>query len=160
MQQHRSSGWALSSSSMWGPATSAGEQNVNEFRENHEETVNNDAIERAGGSREHAADIPPVDVESVPRLGRANCATSTPTGQAGHPQFRTEVPVGALTVTGVLPCSARALAGSITIAGDVRFLSCDEALELVDALLLVVARMDVVVEQYSTTMDATRDRRD
>ncbi len=146
MQHHRSTGYALGSASMWTPAMRAAE-NVNGFHEDHEEIANDDAIECAGESREHGACISPVHSESFQPGGHANCAPATPTGRAGHPQFRTEVPVGELTVTGVLPCTARALAGSIAIGGDVRFLSCDEALELVDALLLVVARMDVVVEQ-------------
>jgi hypothetical protein len=140
---------------------SAGEKNVDGFHEKHEETANNDAIGGAGDPREHTADIPPVDAEPVPRLGRAHCAPSTPTGRTMHPQFRTVVAVGEVTVTGALPCTARALAGSIAIGGDVRYLSCDEALELVDALLLVVARMDVVVEErYSVTIDESCERGD
>jgi hypothetical protein len=143
------------------PAMSAGEQNVNTFHGTHDETVDNDAIEQAGEPLEDSVHIPLVDAESVPRLGSAECAPSAPTARVAHPQFRTKVPVGEVTVTGVLPCTARALAGSIAIAGDVRFLSCDEALELVDALLLVVARMDVVVEERcGATIDAARDRGD
>jgi len=46
-------------------------------------------------------------------------------------------------------------------SGDVRRLSCGEALELVDALLLVVTRMDAVVEErHGTPTDATGDRED
>jgi hypothetical protein len=130
MQQDRGSGLRVPLTDMR-PAMSAGEQNVNGFHETHEETVNNDAMKRAG----------------------------EPTGRLAPPQFCTQVVVGQVTVTGVLPGTARAHAGSIAIGGDVRFLSCDEALELVDALLLVVARMDVAVEErHSTTIHAPRDR--
>jgi hypothetical protein len=69
-----------------------------------------------------------------------------------HPEFRTEVTVAGMTVTGVLSATARPPAGSIEINGDVHRLSCDHALELVDALLLVVTRMDLVLEErYSIT---------
>jgi hypothetical protein len=64
-----------------------------------------------------------------------------------HPPFRTVVTVCGLTVTGVLPGAPRMPAGSIAISGNVRRLSCDDALELADALLLVVMRMDVVVDE-------------
>ena len=67
-----------------------------------------------------------------------------------HPEFRTTVFVGELTVTGVLPATPRLRdsvqqpEGWLAIAGDVHRLSCDGALELADALLLVVLRMDRV----------------
>jgi hypothetical protein len=78
-----------------------------------------------------------------------------------HPVFRTEVAVCDLTVTGVLPGTVRPQGGTIAIGGDVRRLSCDEALELVDALLLVVTRMDVVAEErHSATSDTTPTRGD
>jgi hypothetical protein len=158
MQQDRSSGLRVPLTDVQ-PAMSAGEQKVNGFHETHEETVNNGAIERAGEPVEDTAHTPLADGEPVSRLGPADCAPSIPTVRVAHPQFRTQVAVGEVMVTGVLPCTARAHAGSIAIGGDVRFLSCDEALELVDALLLVVARMDVAVEERcSMTIDATRDR--
>ena len=76
-----------------------------------------------------------------------------------HPEFRTEVTVAGVTVTGVLPATARPPGGSIAISGDVHQLSCDHALELVDALLLVVTRMDTIVEErYSTTTTTIHDR--
>jgi hypothetical protein len=79
--------------------------------------------------------------------------------RAIHPDFRTVVTVCHLTVTGVLAGTARPPMDSIAISGDVQRLSCDEALELVDALLLVVTRMDVVAEErYGATTDETRDR--
>jgi hypothetical protein len=62
-----------------------------------------------------------------------------------HPEFRTEVAVGEVTVSGLL--SGTTPVGSIAVSGDVHRLSCDEALELVDALLLVVTRMDLVAEE-------------
>jgi hypothetical protein len=129
MQQHRSSGLGVPLTDMRS-AMSAGEKNVNGFHETRGDRQQR--CDRAGGGAD---------------------------GASGAPEFRTQVVVGEVTVTSVLPCTARAHAGSIAIGGDVRFLSCDEALELVDALLLVVARMDVVVdERYSTTIHATRDR--
>jgi hypothetical protein len=77
-----------------------------------------------------------------------------------HAEFRTEVAVAGVTVTGVLPATARAPVGAIAISGDVRRLSCDHALELVDALLLVVTRMDLTLEErYSATTTATHDGR-
>jgi hypothetical protein len=82
-------------------------------------------------------------------------------GPSMHPEFRTEVAVAGVTVTGVLPATARPPVGSIAISGDVHRLSCDHALELVDALLLVVTRMDLVLEaRHSATTTATRDRSD
>lgn len=87
--------------------------------------------------------------------GRAEPAPSM------HSEFRTEVAVAGVTVTGVLPATARPTGGSIAISGDVSRLSCDLALELVDALLLVVTRMDIILEErYSATTTATRDRSD
>jgi hypothetical protein len=78
-----------------------------------------------------------------------------------HSEFRTEVAVAGVTVTGVLPATAQRRVGSIAISGDVSRLSCDLALELVDALLLVVTRMDIILEErYSATTTATRDRSD
>ncbi len=55
--------------------------------------------------------------------------------------FRTVLPLRGLTVTAALadPLSP----GSIAITGDVRKLDCDQALQLSDALLLAVMRMDV-----------------
>jgi hypothetical protein len=79
---------------------------------------------------------------------------------APNPEFRTQVVVGQVMVTGVLPGGAPT-DGSVAVSGDVRGLSCDEALELVDALLLVVTRMDAVAEERSgTPTDATGDRED
>ena len=90
--------------------------------------------------------------------GVAGRAESVPSLQ---PEFRTEVAVAGVTVTGVLPATARPPVGSIAISGDVHRLSCDHALELVDALLLVVTRMDTILEErYSATETATRDRPD
>ncbi len=90
--------------------------------------------------------------------GVAGQAESVP---SMHPEFRTEVAVAGVTVTGVLPATARPPMGSIAISGDVHRLSCDHTLELVDALLLVVTRMDIILEErYSATTTATRDRSD
>lgn len=57
--------------------------------------------------------------------------------------FRTVLPLPGLTVTAVLadPLSP----GSIAITGDVRNLDCDQALQLSDALLLAVLRIDAAV---------------
>lgn len=75
-----------------------------------------------------------------------------------HPEFRTVVAIAGVTVIGVLPGTARPV-GSIAISGDVHRLSCDQALELVDALLLAVTRMDVIAEErYSRTTSATQPR--
>jgi hypothetical protein len=71
-----------------------------------------------------------------------------------EPVFRTDVPVGQLTVTGVLAGTTRPPVDSIAVRGNLRRLSCDEALELVDALLLAVSRMDEFVEErYSPIAD-------
>jgi hypothetical protein len=76
-----------------------------------------------------------------------------------HPEFRTQVVVGQVMVTGVIPGACTE--GAVAITGDVRRLSCDEAFELVDALLLVVTRIDVVAEErYGTPIDATGDWED
>jgi hypothetical protein len=50
-------------------------------------------------------------------------------------------------MTGVLPVTASRPTGSVAATGDVQRLSCDQALELVDALLLVVTRMDAMAEE-------------
>jgi hypothetical protein len=95
-----------------------------------------------------------IDVEPAMSAGEEK-------GTTEHSEFRTTVAVGELTVTGVLPGTARQPVGSIAIGGDVHRLSCDQALELVDALLLVVLRMDDVAEErYSATARATRDDED
>jgi hypothetical protein len=84
-----------------------------------------------------------------------------PVRSSMDPVFRTEVAVCDLTVTGVLRSTAPLQEGVIAVGGDVHRLSCDQALELVDALLLVVTRMDVVVEErHSATIATTRDRGD
>jgi hypothetical protein len=78
-----------------------------------------------------------------------------------HPAFRTEVAVRQLTVTGVLPSTVPPQGGVIAIGGDVHRLSCDQALELIDALLLVVTRMDVVAEErFRGPTHTTRDPED
>jgi hypothetical protein len=78
--------------------------------------------------------------------------------QSTHPEFQTVIVIPGLTVTGVLPGTTRPV-GSIAITGDVHRLSCDQALELVDALLLAVMRMDVAAEhRYSTTTSAAQPR--
>jgi hypothetical protein len=79
--------------------------------------------------------------------------------QSGHAEFRIRLPVGELTVTGVLPATSprrdreQPPMGSVSIAGDVQHLSCDEALELADALLLAVMRVDDVEEERHKTDD-------
>jgi hypothetical protein len=114
-------------------------------------------------------DVPPAGAEPHPRLrlvrGFAN--RRHPKGVprllkgAAENVFRTEVAICELTVTGVLPGAVGPHGGTIAIGGDVHGLSCDEALELVDALLLVVTRMDVVAEErHSATTDTPRDRED
>ena len=69
------------------------------------------------------------------------------------PEYRTTVAIGRLTVTGVLPGPsrlrdvARPREPWIAIGGYVHHMTCDRALELADALLLVVLRMDGVAEE-------------
>jgi hypothetical protein len=114
-------------------------------------------------------DVPPAGAEPHPRLrlvrGFAN--RRHPKGVprllkgAAENVFRTEVAVCGLTVKGVLPSTVGPQGGAIAIGGNVQRLSCDQALELVDALLLVVTRMDVVAEERcSATTDTTCDRED
>jgi hypothetical protein len=87
--------------------------------------------------------------------------------RVSHPEFRATVTVGELTVTGVLPGTSRQTdavqlpEGSIAIAGDVQHLSCDDALQLVDALMLVVLRLDGATEErHSATTPANCARED
>jgi hypothetical protein len=159
MQQDRSSGYACSRISV-GPALSAGPNANGLHHENHEQTVRKDAIERREEPQERVPDISPLDAQSIPRLGLVSCAASAPRQRVRPSEFRTQVLVGQVMVTGVLPGAAWT-EGSVAISGDVRRLSCDEALELVDALLLVVTRMDVVAEKrYGTPIDPPCDRED
>ena len=69
-----------------------------------------------------------------------------------HAEFRTEVAVGEVTVTGVLPSTEWPLVGTVAVGGNVDRLSCDQALELADALLLVVARIDEFAERRGDAM--------
>ena len=69
--------------------------------------------------------------------------------------FRTNASVCGLMVTGVLAGMAWPPVESIAVNGNVQRLSCDEALELADALLLVVIRMDgFVKDRYSPIPNA------
>jgi hypothetical protein len=74
------------------------------------------------------------------------CAPGELSCEARSPEFRTVVAIAGITVTGVLSDPSRQ-EGSIAISGDVHTLCCDQALELVDALLLVVMRIDVAAEK-------------
>lgn len=76
-------------------------------------------------------------------------------GVTCHPDFHTVAVVAGVTVTGMLPGTAWRPKGVIEISGDVHRLCCDHALDLADALLLVVCRMDVVYEERYGTIDDT-----
>jgi len=148
---------------------STGDENSLRLYDNDEDPVG-DAIGPSAESRERAADAPPAgatpashpgavrSLASRRRGGRAEAAGSGEPLRTMHPEFRTTVPVGELTVTGVLPRPARLPVGAIAICGDVQRLTCDQALELADALLLVVLRMDSAAEERYGT--ANRDRED
>jgi hypothetical protein len=130
---------------MWEPARSAGDHRCNQFHEHDDEIVENP--KPAGGSRCCSS--------------FAGMAAPDEPGASKHPAFRTAVEVCELRVTGVLPGTPRPSGGVIAISGDVRRLSSDQALELVDALLLVVTRMDVVAEERDgAATAATHDRED
>jgi len=144
---------------------SNGDHMGNASHAHHDEIVE-DAIAQAAEPDEHENNVPPAEPEPVPRLRlvRSLANRRGPKGAPTLPKrakndvFRTEVAVCELTVTGVLPRTVRPLGGVIAIGGDVDRLSCDQALELVDALLLVVTRMDVVAEErHRATTDAARD---
>jgi hypothetical protein len=144
---------------------SAGDQMGNAY-EHHDEIVE-DAIAHAAEPQEHENEVPPAGAEPVPRLRlvRGFASRRHPKGNVKPVRasmlFRTEVAVCGLTVKGVLPSTVRPQGGAIAIGGNVQRLSCDQALELVDALLLVVTRMDVVAEERcSATTDTTCDRED
>lgn len=64
-----------------------------------------------------------------------------------HPEFRTSVEVGELTVTGVLPGTAWRPAGGIAISGPVGVLRPGRARELADALCVVAGRMDAAADE-------------
>ena len=64
-----------------------------------------------------------------------------------HPEFRTVVEVGGVTVTGVLPGTPWRPEGGITISGHVVALWRSQARELADALLVVVDRLDAVTDE-------------
>jgi hypothetical protein len=131
------------------PAMSAGKDEGQRFHEDREKIVRG-AIEGHGGPSSHPGK-----------------AASTEPMRVSHPEFRATVTVGELTVTGVLPGTSRQThaaelpEGSIAIAGDVQHLSCDDALQLVDALMLVVLRLDGATEErHSATTPANCDRED
>jgi len=79
-----------------------------------------------------------------------------------HPGYRTEVAVGVLTVTGVLPGTAWRPEGSIVIAGENWSLSAgearlrlrrDQARELAAALVVVADCLDACAdERYGATV--------
>jgi hypothetical protein len=161
------------------PAMSAGEETNQGFYEDHEKIVKG-AIKQAVQPLEHAADVGLADAEpaSCPGPGgslaschhgsRSSCderTARTEPMRSADPEFRTTVTVGELTVTGALPGTPRPPGwaqlplASVGIGGDVQHLSCDEALELVDALLLVVLRIDGVAEKRNSPR-ANRARED
>jgi hypothetical protein len=149
MRQDRSSDAACNRLSDVKPAMGAGEEQGDELSEDPK-------------AQEHPADIPLAGAEPSrpgPLWTVANCREPGDTAEpvrSSHPEFRTEVTVGEVTVTGVLPGTARPR--SIAIGGDVHRLSCDQALELADALLLVVMRMDIVAEERCRRDHRTCDR--
>ena len=152
-----------------------GEEKGERLSQHHGETVR-DAIEWLAGSPGHAADVSLAGAEpaslgwSVWSLANRRPGSRSPCAAAAEraeptppeqPELRTTVPVGELTVTGVLPGTPALPVGSIAIGGDVSRLSCDEALELVDALLLVVLRIDEAAEQrYGVAIPENRERED
>jgi hypothetical protein len=147
---------------------SAGDQMGHAYEHHHDEIVE-DAIADAAEPQEHEYEVPPAGAEAVPRLRlvRGFASRRHPKGKVKpapasmHAVFRTEVAVCGLAVKGVLPSPVPAQGGAIAIGGNVQRLSCDQALELVDALLLVVTRMDVVAEERcGATTDTTCDRED
>jgi hypothetical protein len=125
---------------------SAGDDKGNRFRTHRAKLVKDGAATARGAS---AAATPRSDPRARGRRrSRAGVARRI------EPVFRTEVSVCELTVTGVLAGIAGPPLDSIAVGGNVQGLSCDEALELVDALLLVVTRMDEFVEgRYSPITD-------
>jgi hypothetical protein len=162
------------------PAMSGGEDERQGFYANHD-TIVEGTIEQTTGPPEHAADAALTGAEPAPCPGAGGSLASrrhgsrTCAGAAGraeqmrsmHPEFRTTVTAGELTVTGLLPGTprlpdpAQLPEGSIAIDGTVQRLTCDDALELVDALLLVVLRIDGAAEErHGTTGSANRDRED
>jgi hypothetical protein len=126
---------------------SAGDDKGNRFRKHRAKLVKDGVALTARGNS--TASTPQRDT-------RARGRRRPRAGVAGwvKPVFRTDVSVRQLTVTGVLAGVAGPPVDSIAISGNVQRLSCDEALELVDALLLVVTRMDEFVEErYRPTTD-------
>jgi hypothetical protein len=154
---------------------SVGEENSHGLYQDDEE-IGEDTIDQLAESRESAADVRLAGAELAPCPGtmrsvanRRHGSRSMCAGTAGraepvwstYREFRTAVAVGDVTVTGVLPATVRPPVGAIAICGDVHRLTCTQALELVDALLLVVLRMDDVAEErYGASAGADRDRED
>jgi hypothetical protein len=122
------------------PAMSAGDDKGNRFRAHRAKLVKDGVAPAAPGTPAAA---------TRKRGTRARGRRRSRAGVAGRiePAFRTEVSICELTVTGVLAGMAGPPVDSIAVNGNVQRLSCDEALELVDALLLVVTRMDEFVEE-------------
>ena len=143
----------------------AGEHEGHGFHQTHQKVVEG-AIEQTAAPPDHASDAPLAGAEPASYSGpdlrlvgrhpsRSSCdrrAERVGLMRLAHARFETTVTIGELTVAGVLPGAswlldpAQSPVGSIAIDGDVQDLSCDDALELVDALLLVVLRMDRVAE--------------
>jgi hypothetical protein len=127
---------------------SAGAEEGHEFREHRAKSAKDPVTTSAR----------PADATSTPqwraRARRRRGSRATTTGSV-EPTFQTVVEVCGLTVTGVLTGTAQPPVDSLAVSGNVQQLSCNQALELVDALLLVVTRMDDFVEEL---YDAARDR--
>jgi hypothetical protein len=118
--------------------------------------------DKGNGFRKHGAKLVKDGVAPAARVSHPASGRKRPAGARRRrrsrakvggrldPAFRTEVSVCQLTVTGLLAGIAWPPVDWIAISGNVQRLSCEAALELVDALLLVVMRMDEFVEERSS----------
>jgi hypothetical protein len=158
MQQDRSSGYACSRIPDVESAMSARDERDDGIRENPEEPARHrrPTLSLVNHSRSGAVRRLLARTAEHPATG-SSCAAPEP-ARSVHPEFRTQVAVSGAMVTGVLSGTAGPAPDAIAVSGDVQRLSCEQALELADALMLIVLRIDAVTQARESASATATDR--